>query len=251
MTPEAAVATTGAVVIGVVDALIVARVLRAYGRSRRRPHLVIAAGIAASYVAVIGACLVLGAHGDPGLASGSWWTVARSAGLLGPALAYGLVGVFAAEAFARRQVTKRLSFVVLLALVAVAAAALVLEAPAVATPATMRWSLRVPFVALSLAGSLGGGLRALRLTRAYRAARSSGRPVDPVALGRMHVMAQGFVAMAIGQLALIGFAHEGRFASITGLVMVSLVMLGGLGFALSCVATWATPAWLRTRWEAA
>ena len=75
--------------------------------------------------------------------------------------------------------------------------------------------------------------------------------MDPVALGRMHVMAQGFVAMAIGQLALIGFAHEGRFDSITGLVMVSLVMLGGLGFALSCVATWATPAWLRTRWEAA
>ena len=36
--------------------------------------------------------------------------------------------------------------------------------------------------------------------------------------------------------------------SAIGLGCVAAIMLGALGFVLACVATWATPAWLRVRW---
>ena len=74
--------------------------------------------------------------------------------------------------------------------------------------------------------------------------------VDAVALGRMRTMALGFLAMAAGQAPLLGFAPGGRFDDPVGLSCVALIMLGALGFVLACVATWATPAWLRARWTA-
>jgi hypothetical protein len=74
--------------------------------------------------------------------------------------------------------------------------------------------------------------------------------VDPVALGRMHAMSGGFFCMAASQAALLGFGYRAGFDSVVGLFLVGLVMLGALGFSLACVATWATPAWVRARWEA-
>jgi hypothetical protein len=56
--------------------------------------------------------------------------------------------------------------------------------------------------------------------------------------------------MAAGQTPLAFFAPGGRFDTPLGLVGVGIIMLGALGFVLACVATWATPKWLRARWEA-
>lgn len=250
MSPEASIAALGSLVIGVVDTLLVVRVLRAWRRTRKRPHLLIALGVAASYAAALGACLVLAAQGSPELRAGGAWWLARGLAFVGAGLAYGLVGLFAADAFGSTRTARVIAATTLVALVVLAAIGVATHDASVATPATTAWWFRVPFVTLALGGSLFGAVRAISLSRAYTTARRAGRPVDAVALGRMRTMAAGFLTMALGQLPLLCFAPGGRFDDPAGLVCVAAIMLGALGFVLACVATWATPGWLRARWTA-
>lgn len=246
----ASIAALGALVIGVVDTLLVVRVLRAWRRTRKRPHLLIALGVVASYAAAVGACLVLAAEGSPALHVGAAWWLARGLSFVGAGLAYGLVGLFAADAFGTTRAARLVAAATLGALVVLGAVGVATHETSVATPATTAWWFRVPFVALALGGSLFGALRARKLATAYTAARRAGRAVDGVGLGRMRTMALGFLTMAVGQVPLLGFAPGGRFDDPAGLACVAVIMLGALGFVLACVATWATPAWLRRRWAA-
>lgn len=248
MVAEVIVALAGAVVIGVVDALFIRRVAQAYVRTRKRPHLLVALGIAASYVAVLGSCAVLAAQAVPALAGGAPLAIGRGATALGAAAAYGLVGVFAADTFGGPRAFR----VALAGLAALGGLGLVaLATEDVATPVTWRWELRVPFVAISLAGSAGGARAAGALACSYGRAKAAGRHVAGTALGRMRAMCAGFAAMAMSQAAILGFEPRGDFLHPVGIALIALVMLGALGFALACVATWATPEWLRRHWEAA
>ena len=251
MSVHAVLATSGVVVVATVDTLLVLRVLRAYRVTHRTPHLVVAAGIVASFCAVVGASLVFAAEGAPELRGGWLFSLARALAFVGAALAYGLVGLFAATAYGRSRAARPLAAAMLVGLVVVAGAALALHPKEVATPATTRWAFRGPFLALSLAGSLGGWVRARVVSRTYEAARRTGRVVDAVVLGRMRTMATGFLCMVIGQAAFVGYAPYGAFDTPLGLASTAVILLGALGFTLACVATWATPAWLRAKWEAA
>lgn len=251
MAAHSVLAVAGVAVVGLVDGVLIARVLRAYRSSRRRPHLVIAAGVAASFLAVIGCSIVLAAQGTPGLRDGAWWPLARALCFVGAGLAYGLVGLFATSAFGRSRWAEAGGVSAIAALVGLAIAGLRTHGPEVATPATLAWELRVPFVGIAVAGSSFGAARAASLARAYSSARRRGRQVDPVALGRMRLMARGFLAMAGGQLPILVFEPRGRFDDALGLTCVGAILLGALGFTLACVGTWATPQWLRARWEAA
>lgn len=250
MSVEAVLALLGVVVIGTVDGLLVARVLRAWRKTHKRPHLVIAAGIVASFVAVVGVALVLAARGAPALATGVPWLVARSCAFVGAGLAFGLVALFAASAFGRSGLERGLAASILVALVSLGAVGVTTYDASIATPATTGWTFRLVFVGLALFGSIGGAVRATRLTNVYGVAARAGRTVDRVALGRMETMARGFVAMAIGEAPLLGFEPAGRFDTPLGLVCVATILLGAFGFVLACVATWATPGWLRARWQA-
>lgn len=248
---EVVLAAAGVVVVGVTDTLLALRVLRAYRKARRVPHLVIVYGIASSFFAVLGASIVFAAEGSPVLAEGLAWDIARITGFGGAALAYGLVGVFATSALARSAAMKRASYAVLAALASVAAVAALASPREIGTIATTAWGMRLPFVALALLGSGYGFLESRSLVAAYERARAAGRAVDRVALARMRTMGHGFAAMAAGQAPLLGFAPGGRFDTPLGYACVATLLLGALGFVLACVVTWATPAFVRARWEAA
>lgn len=248
MSTQALLATAGVLVVGTVDTLLALRVLRAYRKARRTPHLWIAVGIGCSFAAVVGATIVFAAEGMPELRSTSAWVTARWLGFLGAAASYGMVGVFAASAFGRSRAVGRAAWSALALLVGLAAWGVVHEPPEAGTVATTTWTFRAPFVVLSLSGSCFGCIEALSLARAYGRAGRAGRWVDRMALGRMRMMGRGFASMALGQLALLGFAPGGRFDTPVGYACVTALMLGALGFVLACVGTWATPAFLRTRW---
>lgn len=250
MPVEALLGAAGVVVVGVTDVLLARRVMRAYRRARRPPHLVIVAGIASSFFAVLGATIVFAAQGIPGLEATAAWDVARWTGFVGAAAAYGLVGVFAASAFSISKTLTRASWAVLAALVLLAALGVVVSPREIGTIATTPWLVRVPFVALALAGSGYGWVDARSLVRAYDEARAAGRNVDRVALGRMRTMGHGFAAMALGQAPMLLFPPGGRFDTPLGYAAVTLLMLGALGFVLACVAVWATPDFVRDRWRA-
>lgn len=249
MALEVVLAIAGMIVVALVDTLLVTRVVRAYRKVRRAPHLAIAAGVAASYVAVLGVSIVFAATGEPELAGTVLFEAARWLSFVGAALAYGLVGVFAALAFGGSRAATALSWLALAGLVTIAALAAHSQPTEVSTPATMDWALRVPFIALSLGGSLFGAVTASLLARAYATAARAGRSVDPAALGRMRIMSAGFFAMAVSQLAIGGFTPRGSFVTPLGLCLVTVILLGALLFTLGCIATWATPELLRARWK--
>ncbi len=247
MATAALLAVIGIVVVAITDTLLALRVLRAYRASRRSAHLVIVLGITASFVAVVGIALVLAIHSEPTLTGTTLHTVARWLSFTGAGLAYGFVGVFASLAFGER-VARGIAVLGLVGLLGIGGHAAETDA-SVATPATMDWALRVPFVAIAIAGSLYGAVSARRLARLYEKARAAGRDVDRVALARMRTMGGGFFAMSASQLALAGFAPHGAFDTPLGFSLVGVILLGALVFVLACVATWSTPAWLRARWE--
>lgn len=247
MATEAVLAILGVVIVAITDTMLALRVLRAYRKSRRPAHLVIVLGIAASFVAVLGIALVFASHGEASLVDTRLFEAARWLAFLGAALAYGFVGVFASLAFGERG-ARSLAGLGLAGLVAIGALALTSDA-SLATPATMDWTARVPFLALALAGSSYGGVSSLRLAHLYTRARANGRDVDRVALARMRTMGVGFFAMATSQLALVGFAPRGAYDTPLGFTLVAVILLGALVFVMACVATWATPPWLRARWE--
>lgn len=246
MATEAALAVAAVLVVALTDTLLALRVLRAYRKSGRAAHLAIVAGISASFFAVVGISLVLAALGEPELAGTGLFVVARWLSFEGAAASYGLVGVFAALAFGERP--QRVGAVLAaIALLALAATGVETE-PLAPTLATTRWALRVPFVLLAVAGSGYGAFAARRLARLYATARAAGRDVDRVALARMRLIGRGFAAMTASQLALLGFTPGDSFDTPSGLAMVAVILLGALVFVLACVATWATPAWMRARW---
>lgn len=241
----------GVAVVLVVDAWLVSRFLGAYRKSRRGAHLHLAAGIVASFCAVCGATVLFVALGDPRVEGGPLWAPARWAGFVGSAASYGAVTTFVAAAFRPRSMVARAASLALAAGgVAVAITAVLVEPAHVATPATAGWGLRIPFVLLALAGPAWGALEARALHADYRAAQRSGREVNEVALARMRVFGWGCAAMAAGELGVLGFAPGGAIDTPLGVACGALIMLGALAFSLACMAGWATPAWLRRRWEA-
>jgi hypothetical protein len=247
--PEAWVGLTAAVVATPLDAWMIARIVRAYRRSRRAPYLVLALGIAGSYATGLAGCVVVGTSGDFSSVPPAVALLCRATMFIGSAASYGLIAPFAATVFhAGDRRAMALALLVFLAATAIGVVASLTEPATVVTPATMSWPLRVPFTILA-AGSLAwiawrGQRAASRMERAVKDA--AGR----VSVHRMRLLGQGSLAAAIGQTGLLIFPEHGRFDDLRGYVAIGVVMSTALAFVLSGVLTWATPDALRRRWEA-
>lgn len=232
------------------DAYMLTRVARAYRRTRRRAHLVLCAGIVSSYVTGVAGSAVFAVSGDaarlpPGLAA---W--ARALLFLGAGASFGLLGLFFASAFfPRSRVAIAVGWGVVVAQLSLFGAAWLLEPSSVVTPATATLWLRAPFVAL-VAATLGfTAHKALGLEAALRRALARGRALDRVALGRMRLIGRAAAITGVGQLGLLGFPTHGAFDDARGYALIAVVMGTAIACVVACVATWATPEWLRRRWE--
>lgn len=250
MAPEVWIGIAAAVLATPLDAWMLARVVRAYRKSRRMPHLFLGMGIVGSYSTGLAGCVVVATSGELGSLPGAVAAICRTAMFVGSAASYGLVAPFAASVFhAGSRRASALGGGVLFAMIALGVLALASEPSDVSTPATMALGLRAPFTLLA-SGSLGWiAWRSLRAV-----ARMDGSVKDAagrVALARMRALGRGSLAASVGQTALLAFPEHGRFDDLRGYVAIGIVMTTALAFVVAGVLTWATPDALRRRWEAA
>lgn len=232
------------------DAYMFARVVRAYRRTRRRAHLVLAAGIVTSYVTGVAGSALFAVAGDTTKLSPAIAAWSRAVLFLGAGASFGLLGLFFASAFfPRSRPAIAVGWGVVAAQLALFTAALVIEPASVPTPATATLWLRVPYVALAVGTLIFTAREALGLESSLRRAITRGRALDKVALGRMRLIGRASAITGAGQLALLGFPTHGTFDDARGYSLIGVVMGTAVSCVVACFATWATPEWLKRRWE--
>ena len=161
--PEAWLGLAAAALATPLDAWMLSRVVRAYVKARRTPHLFLALGIVGSYVTGLAGCVVVGTTGDLSSIPPAVAALCRGTMFVGAGVSYGLVAPFAASVFhGGSRAFAALAAAMLVLETGLGIVALAIEPASVVTPATMALGLRVPFVALA-SGSLGWvAWRALR-----------------------------------------------------------------------------------------
>lgn len=237
-----------AVLVG--DTWMLSRVMRVHRRTRRRAHLVLAAGIVTSFLTGVAGSALFAVAGDAKRLPPAVAAASRATLFVGAGASFGLLALFFATAFfPRSRAALAAGWGVLAAQLGLFTSALALEPSSVPTPATATLWLRGPFVAL-VAGTLAVTAReALGLQAALRRARARGRDIDRVALGRMRLIGRTAAVTGAGQLALLGFPTHGTFDDARGYALIAIAMTTALALVVACVATWATPEWLKRRWE--
>ena len=235
----------------VFDVLLIRRMLAAWRRAHRRAHLYIIAGTAMSFVLGLAGTALVVLELDQSGTDRALWTVTRGTLTLATGVSIACVALFGAAAFRERQAhAQRFAWVFSFLVVGLTAVGMLLEPIDVPSPATWSYALRLPLVVLNVS-AFGWVARAALGTHASLAeAQRLGRDTNPLVLRRMQVLGRGAALAALGQLSLLlPAAHSRIDVGVAGWTAMSASLLGALAFVTAIFLTWATPDWVRERWQ--
>jgi len=233
------------------DVALIRRMIVAFRRAHRSAHLFIIVGTAMSFVLGLAGATLVVLEPNPSATQHGLWTVLRATLTLATGVSIACVALFGAAAFRERDArAQRLAWAFALTLVGLTAAGLVLEPVDVPSPATWSYALRLPLVALNVSAFGWVAFTALRTHAALAEARALGRATNPLVLRRMQVLGRGSALAALGQASLLlPGVHSRIDGDAAGWTAIFASLLGALAFVAAIFLTWATPDWVRERWQ--
>lgn len=232
------------------DVLLIRRMITAFQRARRSAHLYIIAGTTMSFVLGLAGTALVVLDVEQGGGGGAW-TALRATLTLATGVSIACVALFGAAAFREgapraQQLARAFSC----AVVGLTALGLVLEPSEVPSPATWSYGLRLPLVVMNASAFGWVAYRALRTHASLEEARALGRDANPLVLRRMQILGRGSALAALGQVTLLlPGVHSRIDVGVAGWTAMSASLLGALAFVAAIFLTWATPDWVRERWQ--
>lgn len=233
------------------DVLLIRRMLTAWRRAHRQAHLFIIAGTAMSFVLGLAGTALVVLEVDQGGADAVLWAATRGTLTLATGVSIACVALFGAAAFRERSLpAQRFAWGFSSVVVGLTAFGMLSEPVDVPSPATWSYGLRLPLVMLNVSAFGWVAHAALRTHASLAEARRLGRDTNPLVLRRMQVLGRGSALAAVGQLSLLLPAVHSRIdVGVLGWTAMSASLLGALAFVMAIFLTWATPEWVRERWQ--